>query len=298
MAQEFAVCACVAGGWGKEGGGGGVCWQLLLFNFIFLPPSRNLCNVPAAPWEAGAAVSHCCRWNVTQSCCSPRQDMTRLPKPGRSPSTIACPRRRARTREIPLESSAPRFPQGYQPIAVGQSSGWGGRMGSFIYFDFFFLLFFFPLARKTLSTHSVSPIHGLPSGCGDLPMVLLPHLPGQALWESRESSWHCSCPSSRASVSPSCGEWRFPHLGNRVTSGCALRSVNSSCGGLLLILIARFGQGSGGREGRRGGREAALSHGQEQGVAQPCAEPQHARCTPGLQQPGAEAAPLISPRTG
>lgn len=129
---------------GEGRGGGGVCWQLLLFNFIFLPPSRNLCNVPAAPWEAGAAVSHCCRWNVTQSCCSPRQDMTRLPKPGRSPSTIACPRRRARTREIPLESSAPRFPQGYQPIAVGQSSGWGGRMGSFIYFDLFFLLFFSP----------------------------------------------------------------------------------------------------------------------------------------------------------
>lgn len=89
-------------------------------------------------------MSHCCRWNVTQSCCSPRQDMTRLPKPGRSPSTIACPRRRARTREIPPESSAPRFPQGYQPIAVGQSSGWGGRMGSFIYFDLFFLLFFSP----------------------------------------------------------------------------------------------------------------------------------------------------------
>lgn len=129
---------------GGRKGGGGVCWQLLLFNFIFLPPSRNLCNVPAAPWEAGAAVSHCCRWNVTQSCCSPRQDMTRLPKPGRSPSTIACPRQRARTREIPPESSAPRFPQGYQPIAVGQSSGWGGRMGSFIYFDLFFLLFFSP----------------------------------------------------------------------------------------------------------------------------------------------------------
>lgn len=50
---------------GKEKGG---AWQLLLFDFLFLPPSRNLCNVPAAP---RAAVSHCCRWNVTQSCCSP-----------------------------------------------------------------------------------------------------------------------------------------------------------------------------------------------------------------------------------
>lgn len=55
----------------KKGRRWGGSWQLLLFNFIFLPPSRNLCNVPAAPREAGVAVSHCCRWNVTQSCCSP-----------------------------------------------------------------------------------------------------------------------------------------------------------------------------------------------------------------------------------
>lgn len=38
LAQEFTVCACV----GERGRRGG---RLLLFNFIFLPPSRNLCNV-------------------------------------------------------------------------------------------------------------------------------------------------------------------------------------------------------------------------------------------------------------
>lgn len=37
--------------WGESWGG--LSWRLLLFNFIFLPPSRNLCNVPAAPGRLG-----------------------------------------------------------------------------------------------------------------------------------------------------------------------------------------------------------------------------------------------------
>ncbi|KAM7082321.1 FYVE, RhoGEF and PH domain-containing protein 2 isoform 3-T4 [Ciconia maguari] len=135
------------------------------------------------------------------------------------PQHPACPCRRARTCETPQESSAPRFPQGYWPIAAGQSSGWGAEWGLlFIWVFFFSLFFFFPPARKTFPTHAGSPTRGSPWGCGYLPRVLLPHLPGQALWRSRESpglphSWHGSCPSSRASVSPSGGERRFPHRG-------------------------------------------------------------------------------------
>lgn len=79
-------------------------------------------------------------------------------KPRGSPSATA-----AHAKSPP--SAAPRFPQGYRPIAVGRSSGRGARMGSFIYFFvpfilflfiylfiYFNLLFFFP--RKALSTHS------------------------------------------------------------------------------------------------------------------------------------------------
>lgn len=121
-------------------------WRLLLFNFIFLPPSRNLCNVPAAPREAGAAVSHCCRWNVTQSCCSPRQDMTRLPTPGRSPSAAACPRRRARIPEIPPESLAPptsRWDISPPPWGRAQAGGQNGLFYLFLCnFMYFYLILF------------------------------------------------------------------------------------------------------------------------------------------------------------
>lgn len=158
--------------------GGDDDWRLLLFNFIFLPPSRNLCNVPAAPREAEAAVSHCCRWNVTQSCCSRRQDMTRLPKLGRSPNAAVCPRRRARPREIPPESSASASRRDISPSPWGRAQA-GAQNGLFYLFLFIFYLFFFPPQPEKPSPPTLA--HPSVGHCGYLPGVLLPHLPGQAL---------------------------------------------------------------------------------------------------------------------
>lgn len=139
--------------------------------------------------------------------------MTRLPKPGRSPSSDSRPRRRARTREIPSGSSASHFPGRRQPLAVAQSSAWGAEQAYLFVclFILFFSFFFFSPARKTLSTHSGSPVRALPWGCGESLGFCFSIF--QALWVSRESFWHGSCPSSRASVSPSGAEWRFPHRG-------------------------------------------------------------------------------------
>lgn len=139
--------------------------------------------------------------------------MTRLPKPGRSPSSDSRPRRRARTREIPSGSSASHFPGRRQPLAVcrAQHGGQNGLIYLFVYLFYFSPFFFFFPARKTLSTHSGSPVHALPWGCGESLGFCFSIF--QALWVSRESFWHGSCPSSRASVSPSGGEWRFPHRG-------------------------------------------------------------------------------------
>lgn len=54
MAQEFAVCACVAGAWGKEegaevvvagrGGEAGSCYYLILFSFLH-PGISAMCRL-------------------------------------------------------------------------------------------------------------------------------------------------------------------------------------------------------------------------------------------------------------
>ena len=137
------------------------------------------------------------------------QDMTRLPTPGQSPSTSACP---PRQRNPPGERSPP-LPTGISAHRRRAELSLGGRMG-------FFLLMFIFLSFVFSSPSQKNPLHPLwlahpwvAVGLWVPPGVLLPHLPGQGPWESRESSWHCSRPSSRASVSPSTEERRFPHWG-------------------------------------------------------------------------------------
>lgn len=127
---------------------------MLLFNFIFLPPSRNLCNVPAAPQEAGAAVSHRCCWNVTQSCCCSPPGHDRTAKTWEKPNAAAArPRPPAgRTREPPHIAQ---HPAGASPhcrgaeLSVGELS-MGGRL-FFFYYYYYSLIIFFPLFYLFLS---------------------------------------------------------------------------------------------------------------------------------------------------
>lgn len=249
--------------------------------------------LPAAPWEAGAAVSHRRCWNVTQSRCSPAgHDQTA--KAWEKPSAAACPRPPAgRTWEPPHIAQ---HPAGASPhcrgaeLSAWESSAWGGRLLFFLLLLFFFSpLFFFnyffssPFFFPSEPGKSPSPASLLPSVGPWVPprgfcCPILQARPRRGAANTSESPAPGTAPAPLPVP-------QFPHPkgsgdaprqgAGGVTSGRALRSPSSS-GVLLLILM-----GSGGREGR-GGRGAGRSHRSPESPAAPCRAParsQHPRAT-------------------
>ncbi|XP_059723841.1 uncharacterized protein LOC132338397 isoform X2 [Haemorhous mexicanus] len=120
-----------------EAGGVSRCRRNLLFAPVLQEESLQCAGCSPGGWGGRESLLPLERDSVLLLC---RQDMTRLPKSGRSPSSDS--RRRARTREISSGSSASHFPGSRQLLAAGQSSAWGAQW-AYLFVYLFILLFFF-----------------------------------------------------------------------------------------------------------------------------------------------------------
>lgn len=165
-----------------------------------------------------------------------------------------------------------------------QSSAWGAEWAYLfvcLFILFFSLFFFFPSQENALHPLWLTrPCVAV--GLRGVPGVLLLHLPGP-MGEQGKLLARFLPQFPCLSFPIRCGVEISPSgSGTGVTSGCALRSVNSSCRGLLLILInSQARSGLRWQGGTGGGRcEAALSHRAGAGGGQPCTEPRHTHCTP------------------
>lgn len=210
-------------------------------------------------------MSHCCRWNVTQSCCSPRQDMTRLPKPGRSPSIAASERGRVK----PPGDLSPPLPTGISAHRCGAELRLGGRMGShlflFLFIYIFHFFFFFPQPGKPSPPTLAHPPMGRCGAVGTSPGFCCPIFQARP-YEGAGRAPGCPAPGTAPAPVPMP---QFPHpvgsgdfpIGER--DGGYFRLCfeigDQQLQGVIININNRAQSGLWWRGGDT--REAALSHG-------------------------------------